>query len=61
MFRGGLDPGYYENPSALTYLFYGLFRLRFTAGFPSGAAASSCATSPPTPGGVPDRARRWSR
>ena len=36
MFRGGLDPGYYENPSALTYLFYGLFKLRFTAGFPFG-------------------------
>ena len=36
MFRGGLDPGYYENPSALTYLLYGLFKLRFTAGFPFG-------------------------
>ena len=36
MFRGSLDPGYYENPSALTYLFYALFKVRFTAGFPFG-------------------------
>jgi hypothetical protein len=36
MFRGGLDPHYYENPSALTYLFYAIFKLRFTAGFPFG-------------------------
>jgi len=36
MFRGGLDPGYYENPPALTYLLYAVFKLRFTAGFPFG-------------------------
>ena len=36
MFRGGLDPGYYENPPALTYLLYAIFKLRFTAGFPFG-------------------------
>jgi Dolichyl-phosphate-mannose-protein mannosyltransferase len=38
MFRGSLDPGYYENPSALTYALYALFKLRFTAGFPFGGA-----------------------
>ena len=32
MFRGTLDPGYYENPSALTYLLYALFAVRFGAG-----------------------------
>ena len=36
MFRGGLDPGYYENPPALTYLLYAIFKVRFTAGFPFG-------------------------
>jgi Dolichyl-phosphate-mannose-protein mannosyltransferase len=36
MFRGGLDPGYYENPPALTYLLYAVFKVRFTAGFPFG-------------------------
>ena len=25
MFRGSLDPGYYENPSALTYLLYAIY------------------------------------
>ena len=29
MFSGGLDPGYYENPSALTYLLYLVFRVRY--------------------------------
>jgi hypothetical protein len=38
MLRGGLDPGYYENPSALTYLLYLVFKVRFTAGFPFGGA-----------------------
>ena len=33
---GGLDPGYYENPSGLTYLLYLVFKLRFAAGFPFG-------------------------
>ena len=36
MFRDGLDPGYYENPSALTYLLYVVFKVRYTAGFPFG-------------------------
>jgi 4-amino-4-deoxy-L-arabinose transferase-like glycosyltransferase len=29
MLRGSLDPGYYENPPALTYLLYAIFELRF--------------------------------
>src|ERR687895_223778 len=37
MFRGSLDPGYYENPPALTYLLYLVFKVRFAAGFPFGA------------------------
>lgn len=37
MFTGGLDPGYYENPPALTYLLHAVFRVRFTAGFPFGS------------------------
>ena len=36
MFRGSLNPEYFENPPALTYLFYVAFKLRFTAGFPFG-------------------------
>jgi 4-amino-4-deoxy-L-arabinose transferase-like glycosyltransferase len=32
MFRGSLDPGYYENPPALTYLLYLIFELRFSGG-----------------------------
>lgn len=36
MFRDGLDPGYYENPSALTYLLHAVFKVRFSAGFPFG-------------------------
>jgi len=39
MFRGSLDPGYYENPPALTYLLFGVFKLRFTAGFPFGGGS----------------------
>ena len=27
MFDGGLDPGYYENPSALTYLLYAIYAI----------------------------------
>ena len=37
MFQGSFNPGYFENPPALTYLFHALFRLRFTEGFPFGA------------------------
>jgi hypothetical protein len=32
MFRGSLDPGYYENPPALTYLLYLGFNVRFGPG-----------------------------
>jgi hypothetical protein len=32
MFRGSLDPGYYENPPALTYLLYLIFNVRFGPG-----------------------------
>jgi len=32
MFRGSLDPGYYENPPALTYLLYAVFNVRFGTG-----------------------------
>jgi 4-amino-4-deoxy-L-arabinose transferase-like glycosyltransferase len=39
MFRGSLDPGYYENPPALTYLLYAIFKVRFTAGFPFGGGS----------------------
>jgi hypothetical protein len=39
MFTDGLDPHYYENPPALTYLLFALFKLRFTAGFPFGGGA----------------------
>ena len=45
MFRGGLDPGYYENPPALTYLLYVVFKLRFTAGFPFGGGGRELARS----------------
>lgn len=34
--RGSLNPGYFENPPALTYLLHLVFRLRFGAGFPFG-------------------------
>jgi 4-amino-4-deoxy-L-arabinose transferase-like glycosyltransferase len=49
MFTAGLDPGYYENPPALTYLLYAIFKVRFTAGFPFGGGsgfASSFAADP---------------
>ena len=36
MFGGSFNPGYFENPPALTYLFYAVFKLRFTSGFPFG-------------------------
>ena len=36
MFGGSLNPGYFENPPALTYLFYAVYKVRFTAGFPFG-------------------------
>lgn len=29
MFREGIDPGYYQNPTAYTYLVYGLLRLMY--------------------------------
>src|SRR4051812_50042441 len=32
MFGGSFNPHYFENPPAITYLFYVLFRLRFHAG-----------------------------
>lgn len=38
MFRGSLNPGYFENPPALTYLLHVVFRVRFLAGFPFGAS-----------------------
>ncbi len=49
MFRAGLDPGYYENPPALTYLLYAIFKVRFSTGFPFGGGsdfASSFAADP---------------
>ena len=36
---GTFNPGYFENPPGVTYLFYLLFKLRFTAGVPFGSAA----------------------
>src|SRR4051794_37987276 len=32
MFGGSFNPHYFENPPALTYLFYAAFRLRFHSG-----------------------------
>ncbi|HTE61463.1 MAG TPA: glycosyltransferase family 39 protein, partial [Solirubrobacteraceae bacterium] len=43
MFDGGLNPGYYENPPGLTYLFYVLFSIRFSA---DGHFARSFAADP---------------
>jgi hypothetical protein len=43
MFDGGLDPGYYENPSGITYLLYVLFSIRFSA---DGHFARSFAADP---------------
>ena len=36
---GTLNPRYFENPPAITYLFYLLFKLRFGVGFPFGASS----------------------
>ncbi|MBX5469240.1 MAG: glycosyltransferase family 39 protein [Thermoleophilaceae bacterium] len=38
MLGGSLDPGYFENPPALTYLLFAVFKLRFHAGFPFGSS-----------------------
>lgn len=44
MFGGDFNPHYFENPPALTYLFYAVFRLRFHAdGFRSAFAADPTA------------------
>ena len=45
MFSDGLDPRYYENPSALTYLLYLVFKVRYTAGFPFGGGFDAGAAS----------------
>lgn len=45
MFRGSLDPGYYENPPGLTYLLYAIFKLRFGGG--SGLARDFAADPEP--------------
>ncbi len=37
MVGGSLDPNYFENPPALTYLLFAVFKLRFHAGFPFGS------------------------
>lgn len=40
MFEDGtLNPRYFENPPAITYLFYLLFKLRFGVGFPFGQSS----------------------
>ena len=36
-FLGSYNPGYFENPPALSYLFHAVFRVWFTEGFPWGA------------------------
>jgi 4-amino-4-deoxy-L-arabinose transferase-like glycosyltransferase len=48
MIGGSLNPHYFENPPALTYLLFVVFKLRFHAGFPfgSGGIASSFANDP---------------
>jgi 4-amino-4-deoxy-L-arabinose transferase-like glycosyltransferase len=38
MIGGSLNPGYFENPPALTYLLYLVFKVRFHAGFPFGSS-----------------------
>ena len=44
MFGGSFNPGYFENPPALTYLLYAVFRLRFSAeGFRASFAADPTA------------------
>jgi hypothetical protein len=37
MIGGTLDPNYFENPPALTYLFFAVFKIRFHAGLPFGS------------------------
>jgi Dolichyl-phosphate-mannose-protein mannosyltransferase len=37
MIGGSLNPHYFENPPALTYLFFAVFKLRFHSGFPFGS------------------------
>ncbi|MEX2196943.1 MAG: glycosyltransferase family 39 protein [Thermoleophilaceae bacterium] len=40
MFENGtLNPNYFENPPAITYVFYALFKLRFGVGFPFGESS----------------------
>lgn len=40
MFENGtLNPNYFENPPAITYVFYLLFKLRFGVGFPFGESS----------------------
>ena len=48
MFRGSLNPDYFQNPAALTYLFHLVFRVRFAEGFPFGGTgfASSFLSDP---------------
>jgi 4-amino-4-deoxy-L-arabinose transferase-like glycosyltransferase len=38
MIGGSLNPHYFENPPALTYLLVAVFKLRFHAGFPFGSS-----------------------
>ena len=38
MFAGSLNPGYFENPPALTYLLHAVFRVRFLEGWPFGSS-----------------------
>ncbi|HEX6457984.1 MAG TPA: glycosyltransferase family 39 protein [Thermoleophilaceae bacterium] len=38
MIGGSLNPHYFENPPALTYLLFAVFKLRFHAGFPFGSS-----------------------
>ena len=38
MIAGSLDPHYFENPPLLTYVLFGVFKLRFHAGFPFGSS-----------------------
>jgi 4-amino-4-deoxy-L-arabinose transferase-like glycosyltransferase len=38
MIGGTLNPHYFENPPALTYLLFAVFKIRFHAGFPFGSS-----------------------
>lgn len=40
MFEGSLNPNYFENPPALTYALFVIFKVAFTAGFPFGGGAA---------------------